>query len=285
MQSPKNNQNSALAYTALTALSVITLIVYPQSLALIGVLSILWGGLTLVRILSLYEITEMQTGRNQTISKRSNHLTSSLGYDLTSRMNTSQNMRSATQALNSLNLKSTSWLIIATIYALYSLHTKSAEFTSIMIIEQICTLFIIGAAFWHGQNYAYNKQTSHLPLFIFSALLAFSAYKNNIHTLNIDQETLRETAIAFTQNASLSILAFLLIFCASTALYSALKSFKKAPMALICCILIGAFTLIFIALPNNGNTALWLSFWGVFSLIWAKCFTDIKQHYILYQCQ
>lgn len=276
-----------LLYMTLITLSVLGLLIAPQNIVLTGVLSIFWGLFTLTRILSLYEVNEHipATQNAHGISKRTNHLTSALPYDLTARMNKSKHQKRGEHALKSLDLRSVTWLLIASIYALYNLHLHSAGLPAIQIIQSMSLFFIIGAVFWNGQSYAYNKQTNGNLLLLLSLLLGISAYSANIHHIDLSKSIIQNNILSLSQNLSIFILFFLAIYCIITALYAGLSSLKKLPIAVISSALICCMALIYIAAPLSNTTALWISFWGLFSLLWVQCFTHSKKRYVLYQCQ
>ena len=259
----------------------------PQSIALTGILSVLWGVFTLIRILSLYEVNEHIPKRqnNKQISKQTNHLPSALAYDLTTRMNKSSYSRHGEFALKSFNLRNMTWFIIAGIYALYNIQINSAHIHYIETINHICTFFIIGAAFWAGQTYAYNKQASRALLGIFMLLIGISTYINDIHHIQFSEAIIKNNILGLSQNLSIFILLFLAVYCVITSLYAGLSSFKKLPIALLCSSLIILMATLYISTPLPASIPLWLSFWGLFSVLWVRCFAQSKKHYVLYQCQ
>ncbi len=268
-------------------ISVTGFLISPQNIVLIGVLSILWGGFTLIRILSLYEVSEHIPAKQNVkeISKRTNHLTSALPYDLTARMNNTKYFKRGETALKSLDLRSIIWLLIASIYVIYNIHLHSAGLPATQIIQDISVFFIIGAAFWNGQSYAYGARSGNALILLFIALLGTSAYTTGIHHIDFSETAIRNNILSLSQNLSLFVLSFLAIYCIITSLYAGLSSIKKLPIALVSAALMLCMATIYIAAPLSTTTGLWVSCWGLFSLLWVKCFTHSKKKYVLYQCQ
>ncbi len=267
--------------------SVIGLLISPQNIAFIGLLSIFWGGFTFMRILSLYEVSEHipNTQNTSSISKRTNHLTAALPYDLTARMNSSRYFKRGENALNSLDPRNITWLVIASIYVIYSLHLHSSGLPLTQTIQDLSIFFIIGAAFWNGQSYAYGANSANVLLVLLIALLAISAYTAGVHHMNFSETVIQNNILHLSQNFSLLALSFLGIYCIVTSLYAGLSYIRNLPIALISSALMLCMAAIYIASPLSTPTALWISFWGLFSLLWIKCFTHKRKRYVLYQCQ
>ncbi|MGH1456099.1 MAG: hypothetical protein ACRBDI_04910 [Alphaproteobacteria bacterium] len=276
-----------LPYIILIIATVTALLTPPPNTEFIGFLSILWGGFTLMRVLSLFEITEhlSHSKSSAKISKNNNHLTSALAYDLTHRMNENTNFKGGQRALKSLDLRSITWLILAGIYAIYSIYAVKNAIPTTQTLTNMSLFFIIGSAFWTGQSYAHSHSANKILLGLFIVLSIICALKIGIHHIQWNESIIRTNILALTQTPALYALLFLAAYCIISSLYAGLLSLRKLPVALLCTTLIISMAALYITLPAHNTMPLWLCSWGVFSMLWIKCFSTSKKRYIMYQCQ
>lgn len=248
----------------------------------IGILAMLWGGFTALRALSLYEIDAYYDNykhQSTLISKAHNAQSSSLAHDLMQRMNSNVNMKQGLHALSCLHKRTLFWFVLALGYTALILHTNASFMNKTSLMEMICTLFMIGAAFWSAQSYAYNKTVATLLSTVFSITLCVSFFSLPITTVHISE------VFHSTFSAQNLVLGFLILYSITIMLH-AIGQKNKAELNIFgALILIALLTLCHLTMePSSKATALWLSGWGLFSVFWARAYQPIKKHYILHQC-
>lgn len=272
------------AYIALTTASILGLLIHPQSTLFIGILSICWGIFVLIKILSLYEVSEIiPQNRRQEISKNNNHLTSSLAYDLTARMHNSAHLKHGKKALQLLDIRNLIWLSIAGAYALYTLrhgHENNTE-----TIKNLSVFFIIGATFWNGQSYAYNKSTQTLLLALFTGLATFCLFYTTPYFNIPAAQEIFSNIKSLKQDTPTLILATLCLFCIIAPVYNSITSRAKYTYTMIAILIITVMALLYIVPTIQQSISLWISLWGLLSLFWFTQSGKTKQRFVLYQCQ
>lgn len=248
-----------------------------------GILSILWGGLTLTRILALYEISEyLSPARDTGASKNNNEQSSALAYDLIERMDTRENIRQGLRALACLHERTIGFFILAILYVGYVTTTGDGLFSKVILVQNIANAFIIGAAFWIGQSYATSKRASSALCISLCALFTFCLYEQ--HEQIFAGLRINETLIQ--DDRKLWLLAILMSYCATTLLYAFTRGFRfflHATAGLVMILLLSS--LYIFSQPSLELTALWVSGWALFSIFWIKSHTTPKQTYILYQSE
>ncbi len=268
-------------YMLLVSVSVVTFLFFSPSASMIGVLSVLWGMYTVMRVLSLYEVSEHfeNFSSQKFISKSSNHVTSKLAHDLKHRMSAPENMKRGAFALMCVHARTLVWLGLAFAYAAYQIHTLSPNLDALTIVQNISVFFIIGSAFSAGQSYAYSNRASRLLFTLFALLFALSLYKVQ-PTLVIP-----DLSIA-SHNITLIILAALMSYTAIILVYAVTRGLRNIPfvlvgLSLLCVLSVSYFSLA----PNAENTALWIAGWSLFSIFWIRVYSMSQKQYLLYQCE
>ncbi len=277
----KSKHPGLFIYIALVCASVLSFLFLDTNASHIGILSILWGAFILMRTLSLYEIEEHANPLSDNIgaSKANNSNTADLPHDLLKKMSNKNHLKRGVLAMNSLNIRTTLWFAIAIIFLSYHIVTLQSSQPLNILIQDITGFFIIGAAFWTGQTYAYSNQASKLMLLTFGILLCITILKLNI---NIDTSFIFEYS-AIIKNQPLSILA---IYSAAIFIYafaSGLTYGINAFIGLAMLTLLSICTVNIEAEPQY--IALWIIGWSIISIFWVRSYSQVRRKYTLYQCE
>ena len=275
-------------YMILVSITVIGFLFFDLGSFFIGILSVIWGIYTAMRALSLFEMSEHYEAyaSMQDPSKNNNAQTSSLAYDLMNRMNRGRNMKRGMLALYCLHERTILWFMLALLYTAYHLHTASVVQNKAALMETMCTLFMIGAAFWAGQSYAHSKRVARALSALFGVLFVMSLFKlrTSLNLSVLDNGLAQAGIIQFGQP---EILLLILMLYSIAILLFALVEQKNSPaniivgLALVCVMAACHILLI----PSTATTALWLSGWGLFSVFWVRSYGTQQKRYVLYQCE
>lgn len=270
-----------LTYMLLVSVSVITFLFFAPSPAMIGVLSVLWGMYTVMRVLSLYEVSEHfeNFSSQKFTSKSNNHSLAKLPHDLKHRMSAPENMRRGAFALMCVHARTLIWLGLAFAYAAYQIHSLSPHLDALMIVKNISVFFIIGSAFWAGQSYAYSNRASRMLFTLFALLFALSLYK-------IQPTLVLPELSALSSNTTVLILTVLMAYTAAILTYALTRGLRNIPfifvgLSLLCVLCVSYLSLA----PNAENTALWIAGWSLFSIFWIRVYSMSQKQYLLYQCE
>ena len=274
-------------YLALVAVTLSAYLFWNISSAQIGILSVLWGLFTAIRTLSLYEINNYYNTYSQQsaiISKEHNAQSSALAHDLMNRMTNSINIKQGLHALYCMHERTILWFALALGYTAYTLHISAPIMSRSALMEVVCTLFMIGTAFWGGQSYAHDNKASRLMLFVFTTALCISLYfiSASLSTIHL-QEIAAELSLA--NSATPHIFLVLLALYSVAILVYALLQGNKAPLSAIGgIILIALLGVCHSTLEQSqATTALWISGWGLFSVFWTRAYQPVSKRYVLYQ--
>ncbi len=278
----KSKHPGIFLYITLVCVSVFAFLFLNINAFYSGILSILWGIFIFMRTLSLYEVEEhaQPLSDNLGTSKTSNHNKSTLAHDLLKKMSNKSHLSRGIMAMTSLNIRTILWFIIAIIYiANYIIKSHDSSPPEILV-QNISNFFIIGAAFWAGQTYAYSNQASKLMLVIFGLIFCITALKINI---NLDINSLALLDISMT---SKTILYALIIYSAAIFLYPFTKGSTYGINAIT-----GLFVIILISVCSINTEitsqyiALWLIGWSIISIFWVRSYSNLRKKYVLYQCE
>lgn len=248
---------------------------------MMGMFSLLWAGFTLIRVLSLHELSTC-INANAFISKKSNHHRASLGYDLSSLLRKSDHLKRGNAALGALHPRTLLWLCMGLCGVLYYCATSYTQLQHNHLIENLSLFFIIGLAFWGGQTYAYSNYASRLILCVLSILFGLSLYNITINA-NLSVTNINIHAVYMQLPFTLTFLTYSIgILC-----YAFVKKNGSWSNAIL-----GILTLLILAFlshtTNTGETfktALWISGSGLFSIFWIRAHGHSRPRYVLYQGQ
>jgi len=271
-------------YMMLVSASVISFLYFETNPAVIGVLSILWGIFTVMRVLSLYEVSSHFNAfaKRHQVSKLTNRNASALAHDLTSRMSGTNHFRRGLLAMNCMHERTLGWFLLAVFYVGYQMHIFDSAAPKAFLVQEIATFLMVGAAFWAGQSYAYSNQASRSLLILFTALFGLSIFsmKGQLFiNLKINENLLNN-------DTTLWLLTILTCYCVTSLIYA---FFKNMRMGLN--VLGGLMLLIFMCIifllhdPSVPNAALWISGWALFSVFWIRAYVPRQKTYTLYQCE
>ena len=273
-------------YLILTALTLAAFILLNAGTMLIGALSILWGVFTALRALSLYEISayyDTYTRQSRRISKEHNGQSSALAHDLMRRMSGSINMKQGLRALYCLHERTILWFAFALIYTAFTLHMSAPLMDRTALMEMVCTLFMIGAIFWGGQSYAYNREDARLIALVFAGALCTSLYAlpADLSTARLTQSLSELSISAETPGTPLILLA---LYSIAILIYALLRQNKTILSVIGGIGLIALLAFCHLSTePSHATTALWISGWGLFSVFWTRAWLPVQKRYILHQ--
>jgi hypothetical protein len=274
-------------YLVLITVTLSAFLFWDIGSAQIGLLSVLWGLFTATRALSLYEINayyNTYTRQSTIISKEHNAQSSALAHDLMRRMTSGINMKQGIRALYCMHERTILWFALALGYTAYTLHVSAPMMSRNALMEVICTLFMIGAAFWGGQSYAHDNKAYKLMLLVFTTAFGISLYylSANIITADLPQAL---SALSMANGVTPQTFLILLAIYSGVIMIYALLQRNKATLSAIAGItLIALLVICHVSLePSQATTALWISGWGLFSLFWTRAFQPISRRYVLYQ--
>lgn len=275
-------------YLALASISMLSFLYFDISSAHIGILAMLWGAFTALRTLSLYEVNEHYSkyASNSAVSKNHNGQTSALAHDLVHRMSRSMNMKGGLRSLCCLHERTILWFALALIYTAFQLHISAPVISKISLMETMCTLFMIGAAFWGGQSYAHSDKPAKLIMLTFGVALALSLFSLQIDTsvAAVHQAILQ--ASIFDISTPHALLVLLVIYSVATLSYALIQKNRA-----LLNVFTGIALIIFLAFchltlePSYKTISLWISGWGLFSVFWIRAYQPSNKRYILYQCE
>lgn len=279
-----------VTYISLVSLSVPAFLFADKAPLSIGIMSILWGIYTLMRCLSLYEISELFPAHHQKrASKNTNRDSSALAYDLISRMEGNNHVKRGKYAMQSIQERTLLWLSIGIAYLIATLYTQWAQTHQLSIStisETSASAFIIGSAFWAGQTYAYSQSASRILLGILATLFIGTILYHPISISAYELTSVIDSAPFRIENISYIPLTLLLIYSASIMLYACIKGIRQSAGALISISIIGVLSLYTLQTQDTQHLlALWLIGWSIVSIFWIRSFTQKKKFYILYQCE
>tara|TARA_R110001592_G_scaffold29350_10_gene106634 strand:+ start:2364 stop:3230 length:867 start_codon:yes stop_codon:yes gene_type:complete len=275
-------------YMALVTISVFSFLFIDMGSAHIGFLAILWGTYTALRTLTLYEMSEHYEAyaKNDVVSKNHNGQASALAYDLMHRMSAGRNMKRGMLALYCLHDRTILWFVLALFYTAFQLHISTPVVSKVALMETMCTLFMIGAAFWAGQSYAYSAKISRMLAGLFTALLCLSLV--TLHSglsLNALYPALSDTSLIDIGNPN-TILVLLALYSTAILLFALVQKNRSTGNILVGIALVVLLTVCHIILePSREATALWISGWGLFSIFWIRAYGTREKKYVLYQCE
>ncbi len=277
-----------LLYITLVTISVLSFLFFEISAPQIGLLSILWGAFILMRTLSLYEVNEhfipFSNAAGASKDTTPNH--AALPHDLLRRMNGKENLKRGLYALTALHGRTILWFILAISYTAYNLYLAQNALPQSVIIQNLSLSFMIGAAFWAGQTYAYSNRASKLLLLTFGILFGLTLFKiSTINPLHSDK-ILTLQNLYHQEHTAFLILSALILYSAAILLYSLTRGLSYVPHAITGLILISL--MVFYGLtsePTPQTISLWISGWSLFSVFWIKSYCRTHKSYTLYQCE
>lgn len=277
-------------YLILVVTTLSTFIFLEVSAIHIGILSIFWGLFTAIRALSLYEINTYLANyayHTTRISKEHNSQSSALAHDLIHRMSSNINMKSALKALYCMHERTILWFALASIYTIWQLQINAPVLSRYVLMENICTLFMIGTVFWGGHSYAHDKKASSLMLLTFTASLCTSLYFISPDYSSTKLYTsLTQLSVAAKNTGPDIILLALGLYSAAILLYAFLQKGKDTINALSGIFVIALLSFYYLSIASTqADTALWISGWGLFSVYWTRAHQPIRKRYVLYQSE
>lgn len=276
-----NSKNPGLiAYVTVLALSVGAFLLLPSSNIILGALTILWGILCLMRVLTLFEVNEYFENTKTTskqVSKHTNNQTTPLAYDLTKRMKGKNYFKHGLAAMECVEPRTLLWFTMAALYAVSSFY-----FNDQINIEDISLLFMIGAVFWLGQSYGFSRSATYVISSIsLTATLYALASLSPVITTNILQAAIEQVIT----KPSVIMLIALVAYSIGVLIHALVENPRQSGVSLLGLLLLVTLTILYFALPpNHENIALWLPLWSLFSLTWIRAYKAPKTRYTLYPC-
>ncbi len=275
-----NSKNPGLlAYLALICMSTIAFIIMPESKIIIGALSILWGTACMMRVLSLFEVQEYFENYNDAnaASKTDNNQSTGLAYDLTKRMRGQNHFKRGLAAMECIDARTLLWFGMASLYALSSFYFGKASG-----IESIALLFMIGAAFWLGQSYAYSRTASYTIVILTLCLLVYTLTTSNIP---IPANLYQNAVATILSNPAIIMLIALIAYSMGVMFHALFENARQTFLTLSGIgILVGLSIIYIVQAPSIENMAIWLPAWSLFSLIWIRAYKAPQKRYTLYPC-
>lgn len=284
----KSKHPGLFLYLLLISVSVFSFLFLTMTAAHIGILSILWGSFVFMRTLSLYEVSEhfLPFAKTEGASKGTSKRNATLSHDLMHRMNGNSNMKRGLFAMHAMHERTMLWFTLALFYVAYHLYLSMHLISDTLLIQSLSIFFIIGAAFWSGQTYAYSHNASKLLLLVCSALFGLT-----IFTLNGSATTDLANAFTLTHllsygNAASPMLAALIAYSAAILLYSCASGRTYSINALFGLMIVGFLVIYGMThTPSSQTIALWISGWSLFSIFWIRSYCHTRKSYALYQCE
>ncbi|PCJ97817.1 MAG: hypothetical protein COA45_09015 [Zetaproteobacteria bacterium] len=241
-----------------------------------------------MRTLSLYEVSERFTSFAKTsgASKNSNRNSSALPHDLMHRMSGQNHMKRGLFAMNATHERTSLWFVLGLTYVAYHLYLSQQVMPTATLVQNLSIFFMIGAAFWAGQTYAYSNQASKLLILVGSILLGLTLWIINGATISHIYGALTlSNLISYGNNAS-PLLAALILYSAIILLYSCSYGLTYSINACIGLILISLLVICGVTFEQTSqNIALWISGWSLFSVFWIRSYSHTRKIYALYQCE
>lgn len=275
-----NSKNPGLyAYVTLLCMSALALILMPQSNIVLGALSVLWGMICMMRTLSLFEVHEYFENRKapDNASKQNNNQATGLAYDLAKRMNGNNYFKRGLAALECIDPRTLLWFAMAGLYTVSSFYFNHGN-----NIETIAYLFMIGAAFWLGQSYAYSNAATYIIAVVCTALLTYAFITLN-PTISVNIIAVASQEII--TNPALIMLIALMAYSAGVLMHALIENPRQSALTLTGIAILLTLSALYFSLDSNPkNIALWLPAWSLFSLIWIRAYKAPKKRYTLYPC-
>ncbi len=272
------------AYIALLALSTAAFIITPGSAVMIGTLSVLWGLVCMMRALALHEVGEYfeRAAPKTTTSKISNTQSAPLAYDLTKRMAGNSHFKRGLAALECLDARTLLWFGLAALYAVCAFYLAENGTSKAISYQDLSLFFIIGAAFWIGQSYAYSASASKLlgsscaALFLGALYLLMPGDSANLYMTLLNK---------ILSDPSFIMLGALIAYTLGVLTHALINKPRKAPLVITGFALLAAMSYAHLTLPTSTqNLALWVPGWALFALIWIRAYTNTEKRYTLYPC-
>lgn len=270
-------------YLALITLSVSVFLFTEANTAILGILSICWGGYIFMRSLTLYEVSEHNTPlTHHNASKQTNRQNAPLPHDLKRRLNGNDHFARGMQALCAVKLRSIIWLVLGVLYVTSYLFWNKQGLNASEAVEYISILFMIGGAFWAGQSYAYSTRASHIMMILLTSLLLLSVF----YTTHFTANSLYSYIPDVSNNYAATALILLIAYSCIMLFYSLRNNAKNTGHALTGLSIIGFLALAYLSHERSIDmNALWISGWGLFSIFWIRTYKRSEKSYVLYQCQ
>lgn len=254
----------------------------------IGILSILWGGFVFMRTLSLYEVSERFApfAKTSGASKNTNNKSSALPHDLMHRMSGQNHMSRGLFAMNATHERTSLWFVLGLAYVAYHLYLSHHAMSMGILAQNLSIFFMIGAAFWAGQTYAYSNKASTLLIVVCSFLFGLTLFTICSDTTeHIYNALTLSSLLSYGSNAS-PLLAALILYSAIILLYSCTYGLSYSINACIGLILISLLVICGVTFEQTSqNIALWISGWSLFSVFWIRSYSHTRKVYALYQCE
>lgn len=276
-------------YLSLITLSVFTFLFLEANTQQIGILSILWGGFVFMRTLSLYEVSERFApfAKTSGASKNTNRKSSALPHDLMHRMSGQNHMSRGLFAMNATHERTGLWFVLGLAYVAYHLYLSKYAMPIDILVQNLSIFFMIGAAFWAGQTYAYSHTASKLLIVVCSLLFGLTLFTISDATTHHIYNTLTlSNLISYSNDASTPLLAALILYSAIILLYSCTYGLSYSINACIGLILISLLVICGVTFEQTSqNIALWISGWSLLSVFWIRSYSHTRKVYALYQCE
>ncbi len=283
----KSKHPGLVIYLILITISVLSFLLLEVNTQLIGVLSVMWGGFIFMRTLSLYEVTEHNSYFTKDKEASKNHKNSALPHDLLHLMNGKNHMKRGMFAMNATHERTVLWLVLGSIYSIYTLYISKNTSPVDIIIQNLSILFMTGSAFWAGQTYAYSDKASKAIISICGFLFALTIFTvNDVNTANILDQVVLIDLTYYMGNTSTILLSSIILYSAIVFLYS-----FKYGLSNIINACIGLSVIILLVISNNSfehtpnNIATWISGWSLISVFWIRAYSNKRKIYTLYQCE
>lgn len=273
-------------YLLLVCASVLNFLYMQASPTLIGILAMVWGVFILLRVLSLFEVSEYYDsfGGVRGASKNNNAQRAALAHDLSRRMTGQNHFRRGLCALSALQNRTRIWLVIAMVYSLATIIVMSTEIAPVHLIENIALLFMIGAAFWAGQSYAYSDTACRYMTLMFGLLFALTL----LHFVPDHLTTFRTMSWEQIHIATLKNPLYIVLigYSGLSLLYMMIRGGVYTLYSLSGLFLLCLLSLFGIVLSLSADSAaLWMSGWALISIVWIRAHNGRRKRYILYQNQ
>lgn len=233
----------------------------------------------MMRVLSLFEVQEYFENYNKAeqASKLNSNQATGLAYDLAKRMSGKNYFKRGLAAMECIEARTLLWFAMAGLYAL-----SSCYFGKENNIESIAYLFMIAAAFWLGQSYAYSNTSTYTITAACFALLAYG-----IITLNptISPNLYDIAAQQVISNPALIMLIALIAYSAGVIVHSLVENPRQSILAISGLLILSCISALYSTLEvTPKNMAIWLPAWSLFSLIWIRAYKAPQKRYTLYPC-
>lgn len=241
-----------------------------------------------MRTLSLYEVSERFApfAKTSGASKNTNKKSSALPHDLMHRMSGQNHMNRGLFAMNATHERTSLWFVLGLAYVAYHLYLSHHAMSMGILAQNLSIFFMIGAAFWAGQTYAYSNKASKLLIVVCSLLFGLTFFTiSGDTTQHIYNALTLSNLLSYGSNAS-PLLAALILYSAIILLYSCTYGLSYSINACIGLILISLLVICGVTFEQTSqNIALWISGWSLFSVFWIRSYSHTRKVYALYQCE